>query len=68
MPSQAQIQLDALQKVIWFKEFLKSDDEILAAFTQLGKVDEAHSDVLEDLGRFVCKVYLPGTDLYDMLC
>ena len=52
------------KKSFW-KAFLSSDSDILGALTKLG--DHPMDDnTMQQLERFVCKVYLPGTDINDV--
>ena len=50
-------------KLTWWKEFLKSDDAILTALTQLGNGEQLPSLItLEDIERFVVNTYAKNKD------
>ena len=50
-------------KLTWWKEFLKSDDAVLTALTQLGNGEQLPSLItLEDIERFVVNTYAKNKD------
>ena len=50
-------------KLTWWKEFLKSDDAVLIALTQLGNGEQLPSLItLEDIERFVVNTYAKTED------
>ena len=50
-------------KLTWWKEFLKSNDAVLIALTQLGNGEQLPSLItLEDIERFVANTYAKNED------
>lgn len=53
-------------KMSFWKAFLASDIDILRALESLGSAEQLETKVEQQLERFICQVYTPGTDIIDI--
>ena len=50
-------------KAIWWKIFKEADKEIITAPANLGKRAQSTVDILSDIEKLVCQVYVPNTTI-----
>ena len=47
----------------WWKVFKEADGETITALANLGKRAQPTADILSDIGKLVCQVYVPNTTI-----
>ena len=50
-------------KATWWKVFKEADGETITALANLGKRTQPTADILSDIKKLVCQVYVPNTTI-----
>ena len=59
----SQVALLVKEKATWWKVFKEADGETITALANLGKKAHPTADILSDIEKLVCRVYVPNTTI-----